>query len=256
MNITKVLLVSICMAMTLFAHAEKETPFMFSIWPSRYTQFPGGDSGRKWHGDDCSVYGLRLAPGVGIVENVYGLDVGCLTCLHETMNGLHVGGLAACSRNANGVQIGYMLMTLDGEVNGAQIGHLSIAGNGAGVKGFQFGVGGAIADYISGVQIGGEMALALAGDVNGVQLGGIASGVNKGTLRGVQLSGVYSGATALKGLQIGAVNYVGNDFCGVQLGVVNLSLDENKDSNKLQIGLINYMKSAAVKCLPIVNMSF
>ena len=41
---TKVLLVSICMAMTLFAHAEKETPFMFSIWPSKYTQFPGGDS--------------------------------------------------------------------------------------------------------------------------------------------------------------------------------------------------------------------
>ncbi len=253
---TKVLLVSICMAMTLFAHAEKETPFMFSIWPSRYTQFLGDDSYKKNHGDNCSVYGFCLAPGCGVAKNVYGLDVGCLTFLHETMNGLHVGGLAACSRNANGVQIGYMLMTLEGEVNGAQIGWGAIAGNGAGVKGFQFGVGGAIADYISGVQIGGEMALAIKGDVNGVQLGGIASGVNKGTLRGVQLSGVYSGATALKGLQIGSINYVGNDFCGVQLGVVNISLDENKDSNKLQIGLINYMKSAAVKCLPIVNMSF
>jgi hypothetical protein len=256
MNMTKALLVSICMAMTLFAHAEKETPFMFSIWPSKYTQFLGDDSYKKNHGDNCSVYGFRLAPGCGVAKNVYGLDVGCLTFLHETMNGLHVGGLAAYSRNANGVQIGYMLMTLEGEVNGAQIGWGAIAGNGAGVKGFQFGVGGAIADYISGVQIGGEMALALSGDVNGVQLGGIASGVNKGTLRGVQLSGVYSGATALKGLQIGSINYVGNDFCGVQLGVVNISLDENKDSNKLQIGLINYMKSAAVKCLPIVNMSF
>lgn len=255
MNMTKVLLVSICMAMTLFVHAEKETPFMFSIWPSRYTQFPGDDSHKKIYGDDCSVYGFRLAPGCGFAKNVYGLDFGCFMG-SGTMNGLQVGVLGAFSGSANGVQIGYMLMTLEGEVNGAQIGWGAIAGNGAGVKGFQFGVGGAIADYISGVQIGGEMALALAGDVNGVQLGGVASGVNKGTLRGVQLSGVYSGATALKGLQIGSINYVGKDFCGVQLGVVNISLDENKDSNKLQIGLINYMKSAAVKCLPIVNMSF
>ena len=256
MNITKVLLVSICMAMTLFAHAERETPFMFSIWPSRYTQIPGDNNYKKTYGDDWSVYGLHLAPGIGVAENVYGLDVGCLPLTGKTMNGLQVGVLGAYGGSANGVQIGCMLMTLEGEVNGAQIGYLSIAGNGAGVDGFQFGVGCAIADYISGVQIGGEMALALAGDVNGVQLGGIVSGVNKGTLRGVQLSGVYSGATALKGLQIGAVNYIGNDFCGVQLGVVNISLDENKEPNKLQIGLINYMKSAAVKCLPIVNMSF
>ena len=256
MNMAKVLLVSICMAMTLFAHAEKETPFMFSIWPSRYTQIPGDDNYKKTYGDDWSVYGLHLAPGIGVAENVYGLDVGCLPLTGKTMNGLQIGGLGAASRKVNGVQIGYFLMDLNGEVNGAQIGCGAIAGNGAGVKGFQFGEGCAIADYISGVQIGGEMALALAGDVNGVQLGGLVAGVNKGTLRGVQLSGVYSGSTALKGLQIGSINYVGNDFCGVQLGVVNISLDENKDSNKLQIGLINYMKSAAVKCLPIVNMSF
>jgi hypothetical protein len=255
MNMTKVLLVSICMAMTLFAHAEKEIPFMFSIWPSRYTQFLGDDSYKKNHGDNCSVYGFRLAPGCGFAKNVYGFDFGCFMG-SGMMNGLQIGGLGAASRKVNGVQIGYFLMDLNGEVNGAQIGWGAIAGNGAGVKGFQFGVGGAIADYISGVQIGGEMALALAGDVNGVQLGGLVAGVNKGTLRGVQLSGVYSGATALKGLQIGAVNYIGNDFCGVQIGVVNISLDENKDSNKLQIGLINYMKSAAVKCLPIVNMNF
>ena len=254
MNMTKVLLVSICMAMTLFAHAEKETPFMFSIWPSRYTQFPGDDSHKKIYGYDCSVCGFRLAPGCGFAKNVYGFDFGCLMG-SGTMNGLQVGVLGAFGDSANGVQIGSMLMTLEGEVNGAQIGYLSIAGNGAGVDGFQFGVG-AIADCVSGVQIGGEMALAIAGDVNGVQLGGLVAGVNKGTLRGVQLSGVYSGATALNGLQIGSINYVGNDFCGVQLGVVNISLDENEDSNKLQIGLINYMKSAAVKCLPIVNMSF
>ena len=218
---TTALLVSICMAMTLFAHAEKETPFMFSIWPSRYTQFPGGDCGRKLHGDDCSVYGFRLAPGFGVAENVYGLDVS--------------GFMGGVSNEMNGVQLSYGGMICFGEVNGVQIGRIAVCSN------------------LDGTQIG---ALTIAGDVNGVQLGGIVSGVNKGTLRGVQLSGVYSGATALKGLQIGAVNYIGNDFCGVQLGVVNISLAENKDSNKLQIGLINYMKSAAVKCLPIVNMSF
>ena len=223
MNITKVLLVSICVAMTLFAHAEKETPFMFSIWPSKYTQFPGGDGGRKLHGDDCSVYGFRLAPGFGVAENVYGLDVS--------------GFIGGVSNEMNGVQLSFGSMICFGEVNGVQIGRMAVCSN------------------LDGVQIG-EGALALEGDVNGVQLGGLVAGVNKGTLRGVQLSGVYSGATALKGLQIGSINYVGNDFCGVQLGVVNISLDENKDSNKLQIGLINYMKSAAVKCLPIVNMSF
>ena len=177
---TKVLLVSICMAMTLFAHAEKETPFMFSIWPSRYTQFPGDDSRKKIYGDDCSVYGFRLAPGCGFAKNVYGFDFGCFMG-SGTMNGLQVGVLGAFS--GNGVQIGSMLMTLEGEVNGAQIGYLSIAGNGAGVNGFQVGVGGAIADYVSGVQIGGEMALAIAGDVNGVQLGGLVAGVNKGSLK-------------------------------------------------------------------------
>ena len=240
MNMTKVLLVSICMAMTMFAHAEKETPFMFSIWPSKYTQFPGGDGGRKLHGDDCSVYGFRLAPGFGVAENVYGLDVS--------------GFIGGVSNEMNGVQLSFGSMICFGEVNGVQIGRMAVCSN---LDGVQIGDGVlALGGDVNGVQLGGEMALALEGDVNGVQLGGLVAGVNKGTLRGVQLSGVYSGATALKGLQIGSINYVGNDFCGVQLGAVNISLDENKDSNKLQIGLINYMKSAAVKCLPIVNMSF
>ena len=132
------------------AHAEKDKPFMFSVWPSKYTQFPS---------EDYSVYGLRLAPGCGIAESVYGLDVGSLLIANKEMNG-------------------------------------------------------------------------------------------------VQISGLYSGAMVVNGLQLGAVNYAGDGFCGVQLGIVNISLAKEKQSNKFQLGLVNYMESAAVKCLPFVNMSF
>ena len=114
---------------------------------------------------------------------------------------------------------------------------LGVSGYGR-LRGADVGVVGSwITDSMSGAQV--TTALNYVGlDARGVQL---TAGVNivRGELSGVQVSSGYNHATALRGAQIGLVNF-GSDVTGSQIGLINIG----GRVRGTQIGLLNLAEDA------------
>ncbi|KIG14760.1 hypothetical protein DB30_06346 [Enhygromyxa salina] len=124
----------------------------------------------------------------------------------------------------------------------------------AAIDGFQLGIGAVGAtDYVNGVQAAVGAAVS-TGPMNGIQ-SALGATIASDDLRGVQTATVALGrervnglqvgfalsyAKHLRGVQLGAVNYV-EDAKGVQIGMLNLSRGAIKG---VQIGLINYADEA------------
>lgn len=139
--------------------------------------------------DDATVYGLGLSLPHANWAGVVGIEAGFVNDV-GFLAGIQAG-LVNLADEATGLQIG-LFNEVDVLLGGAQIGVLNRAVHGA-----------------TGLQVG------------------LFNGVGNGTLRGVQI-GLVNAASQLCGVQIGLLNGATTLVSGVQLGGVNMELNETR----------------------------
>lgn len=207
----------------------------------------GALKGSAWSFGGTAVDGDAVGPMFGMGANVVG---GSARGTHIAMGGNGVRG------DHTGLQVSMGANVAGRDVKGAQI---TMGANVAGrdVKGTQISMGTNLAgERFRGFQ--GTMGLNLAGrDVVGAQVavGGngavgavegaqisVGANVAGGPLRGAQISGAVNiAAPSSRGFQGSAgVNIAGNDFHGVQLGLVNIGADQSGT----QVGVVNVARDA------------
>ncbi len=196
---------------------------------------------------DGAVYGFRLTLFGGATDTMYGLAVSPLgnggdgssqgkDLADGDIAGIAVAGLANVASTAqNGAW----------QVSGL---HNKLGGDGDIIQlcGFFNEIGGnAMGLQVAGIENKAE------GDFTGVQIAGILSWAEV-SMTGAQAAFVNS-ANRLRGIQLGAVNYINRDGKGVQLGAINFTDDDftgiqvgainiADKLNGLQLGVINYVE--------------
>ena len=152
------------------------------------------------------------------------------------------GGVNYVGTDARWVQFGFLASYTRGHFDGLQ-----------GSVGINM-----VHDGFSGLQYAAGFNLN-EGDASGVQLSGLTNG-SLGTLRGAQLAGFSNAATEVRGVQIatvnltgnlhgvqmGAINYVGQEVHGVTLGGLNWTEGEH---HGVPIGLVNLAKNGRVEAI-------
>lgn len=158
---------------------------------------------------------LGLVP---IAEEVRGVQIGLLTNIaRQRVHGVQWAGLGNIARQSiKGLQTA-AVFNYAGRVSGVQLAALTnIATHGA-----------------RGLQLSGVSNIALDGNRGMAQLA--LSNTTIGALRGAQL-GVVNYAGTLQGVQIGLLNMAsGSTIRGVQIGLINAS----QDTSALKVGLVN-----------------
>ena len=139
--------------------------------------------GSLWASAGGDMDGFMLS---GLVSHVGG-----------AVEGVQLAGLVALAGPVDGVQVAPAVALADGDVDGVQLGVVSVAGD------------------VDGVQLG---AVSVAGDVDGVQLGAVSVA---GDVDGAQI-GLVNVAGKVRGTQIGLIN-VADELKGMPIGLVNLN---------------------------------
>lgn len=122
------------------------------------------------------IWGIQLALGGNIVENLYGLQFGGLiNFAREDVYGLQFGIMGNIADDIHGLQLG-------GMVN--------------------------IVDNLYGLQFGGMYNM-VKGDLKGIQFGYV--NIVRGEVKGLQI-GLFNSCNRITGIQIGFVNKISNGF--------------------------------------------
>ncbi len=100
---------------------------------------------------------------------------------------------------------------------------------------------------VYGIKVGAPISNG-NGLVNGVEASVFTSMTRE--VNGLQTAGFYTDADEINGVQFSIVNFA-RKAGGLQLGIVNVS-----EKSGFQIGLLNYIKDAAIPYLPIINFKF
>lgn len=138
-----------------------------------------------------------------------GIEIGIIGVCSEKVNGIQIGGLAAISKNVNGLAFAGLLVNVN-KINGAAIGGFGITADT--LNGAFFGFGVAADDPRFPKKI-----------INGLATGVVAVGAEK--VKGVTICAMwcyskehnglsiafYNKTANLHGLQIGLLNYAGNN---------------------------------------------
>jgi Ca2+-binding RTX toxin-like protein len=192
---------------------------------------------------------LQLALGYGESGAIQGIGVslGVLRIRRE-LQGVAAGvGVAVVGRRARYAQV-------DGILEGALVGAGAAVQRGPFMRGVVVAVGGAMANDVTGVMVGGGFSTARS--LRGLALSGgatIIRGPSEGVLlgagansssqhRGIEISGGANVARDLEGVAIAPVN-VHRRVKGIQFGVVNVA--EQVDG--AAIGVISFAKNGRVQ---------
>jgi hypothetical protein len=189
-------------------------------------------------GTGGAIRGLGLAGlGLGSGESMVGVFIGGLGVgSGDNVTGIAVGGLGVgAGKNLDGLFFGGLGLGAGGRIRGLAVATLGI-GAGESIEGFALSVGGIGSPLIRGFTV--------------------APVVISNGLRGVALAPLWfeSGKEgALKGVSFSVVNRIRGVQRGLCIGIVNLATE----LHGVQIGLINYAgNNQTFKVLPVVNAHF
>jgi hypothetical protein len=177
-----------------------------------------------------AIKGIGVALiGIG-ADDVDGAVLGLIGVGADTLRGFGFGGIGIGGDKLHGVFIGGI------GVGGNEVKGLAVGG---------IGVGG---DKLTGCFIGGVGCG--ADGLTGVGIGGLGIGAND--VRGVALSPIFFQATDAKWFTAASFNRVRRDMVGLQIGVVNIS----SELRGVQLGALNWAGNnpAWARILPLVNV--
>jgi hypothetical protein len=200
-----------------------------------------------------SVSGVQ----VGGISNVVGGDIngvqiaGIANFNGGEITGCQVGGIANFNhQNAKGVQVAGIFSSTKGFIDGMQISGICSAARG-GFNGFQLAGIANLADSTThGFQLAG-IHNASFGNFSGGQVSGISNSITKGESR-IQVAGIGNKTDVNTGLQVSGIFNFAIENKGVQVSLINTSLE----GNGISIGLFNFVKNGYHKTELTFNETF
>lgn len=195
--------------------------------------------------------------GLGTIsqQSFSGLGIGGLAMISEgNFNGVGISGLAFVTQaHFRGFGVGGLAMIAENGISGAGFSSLATISTGT-TRGFTFnGVAGIATEEMRGIHLS---ALALVSpEMKGLFISPTIT--TEATSTGLFLAPAYNNAKEnahLRGISVSAVNYVEGRQTGLAIGIVNIA----RELRGVQIGLINYAGNNAgwARILPVVNASF
>jgi len=209
-----------------------------------------GQRAEELHGIGIGLVGSSLRRGRGIFVGGLGLAFGPRKTdfRHDDAgaSGILVAGLGIGADRMIGIAIGGLGMGAD-EVRGIAVGGLGIGGDtftGIGIGGLGLG-----SDVFRGIGIGG---LGVGADtLHGILVGGLGCGADE--LCGVAFGGLMVKAGELSGAAVSAYTRVRGTQHGITIGLVNIA----RSLHGIQLGVLNYAGNnpAPFKVLPVLNVN-
>ena len=204
------------------------------------------------HGRGIFLAGLGLAFGAednphGGEARTTGILIAGLGIGGEILRGIAIAGLGIGADSMTGIAIGGLGMGAD-TMRGIGIGLLGIGGDvftGIGIGGLGLG-----ANQFKGLGIGG---LGIGADtLHGIVLGGLGCGADE--VHGFAFGGLMVKAGDLSGVSVSAHTRVKGRQSGVAIGLVNVT----RVLKGLQLGVLNYAGNnpPPFKLLPVLNVNF
>jgi hypothetical protein len=210
-----------------------------------------------------SLTGLGIGLiGMGVEEEFKGIGLALIGMGGGDFRGVFVGGIGLGAETLHGVGAGLIGVGAS-EFRGIGFGGIGLGGDD--IKGIVVGGVGVGGDNITGIGLGGigvggdKLSGLFAGiigvggdDLRGIFMG--LAGVGGNELHGAALGGLISRFKYAKGVTPGAWNRAISDMIGFQIGVANTA----EYLEGVQIGLINYVGNNPkwARLLPIINMHF
>jgi hypothetical protein len=168
------------------------------------------------------------------------------------MRWINLGGVGVVAENdVEGLSAALVAVVASGRVTGLNAGGVAVVGH-RGIRGIAFGGAGVVATEgpVHGIALSLGRTEATSG--RGLLLGGYR--VKMPDVKGAALSVIMTRTTDLQGFAIGGYNEVRGVQRGITIGIYNRA----EELHGLQIGLLNYAgnNSGVLRWLPLVNAHF